>query len=80
MAALNRSRSARLFRQFFGKVLTASSDGTARVWDVSPIRADLHTLTEQAQLFSAHRLAENHSTVPLDPEDLKRLWNAYRSR
>ena len=58
----------------------ASTDGTARVWNVSPTSADLEALMDHARLFSAHRLAENNTTVPLDIKEMERLWEANRAR
>jgi WD40 repeat protein len=58
------------------EVLTSCADGAARVWDISPTTATPEELRDQAEMLSAHRLAENNRTVPLTASEMKRLWDS----
>jgi WD40 repeat protein/tRNA A-37 threonylcarbamoyl transferase component Bud32 len=62
------------------RIVTASSDGTARVWVVSPDPRSVETLVEHARLLSGHEIDQNGGYVTLQPAQVRKAAEALRSR
>ena len=62
------------------EVITASTDGSARVWDVSPMAGSLAELQCRAELLAAHRLAAHRGLEPLTAGEMNERWQALRGK
>jgi WD40 repeat protein/predicted Ser/Thr protein kinase len=58
------------------EIVIGASDGTASVWDVSPVSGSLATLQRQAEVLSAHRIEPNHGLMPLTAKEMRVRWDA----
>jgi len=56
------------------EVVTCSGDGTACVWDISPIQASLSELQLRAEVMSTHYLKPNIGTLPLTAQEIENRW------
>src|SRR5262249_37511627 len=62
------------------RVVTASGDGKARIWDMAPDDRPAEDLVALAQLLSGHWIDEGGGVVPLPADELGRLWADLRAR
>jgi WD40 repeat protein len=62
------------------KVVTASRDNTACVWDLSPDPRPAEDLELLAQVVSSHRIDQTGALVPFKPDEFLAAWNELRSK
>src|SRR5262249_61369610 len=62
------------------RVVTASGDAKARIWDMAPDDRPAEDLVALAQLLSGHWIDEGGGVVPLPADELGRLWADLRAR
>ena len=63
------------------RVVTASTDGTARVWALQPIDWPAQDLERLAELLGGHRIGANGAgLIPLDGPALRERWDDLRRR
>jgi WD40 repeat protein len=62
------------------RLVTASFDGTARIWDLSPDERPVEELRCLAELLACRRIDETGGLVELTPEELRVRWESIRSR
>ena len=61
------------------RVVTASTDGAAQVWELRPIDWPAHDLERLAELLGGHRIdANGASLIPLDRPALRERWDDLR--
>jgi hypothetical protein len=62
-------------------LLTAGSDGTARLWDLLPDDRPVEDLILLAQVLCGHRIdATGASLVPVKPRALRDAWQSLRDK
>ncbi|HJZ93062.1 MAG TPA: WD40 repeat domain-containing protein, partial [Gemmataceae bacterium] len=61
------------------RLVTASFDKTARVWDVSADDRPATDLVGLGQLLSGHRVDEAGGLIPLTIDELSDLWTRLRA-
>ncbi len=62
------------------RVLTASEDKTARVWDIPSDDRDAGDLILLAHLLSGSRVETSGALVPLTPKEFRDAWQALRQK
>jgi WD40 repeat protein len=59
------------------RVVTASWDGTARIWDLAPDTRDDEVLRRNAELLACRRIEETGGIVDLTVTELRERWQAH---
>jgi len=62
------------------EIVTAGSDGTARVFAVAKAEEPVDDLVRLAQLLSGHQLDPAGALIPLDNQSLSNLWQSLRGK
>jgi WD40 repeat protein/serine/threonine protein kinase len=62
------------------RVLSASQDGTAQLWEIAPDARPAPDLIALAQLLAGHRVDDTAGSVPLDLPALTSAWELLRTR
>jgi tetratricopeptide (TPR) repeat protein len=61
-------------------VVTASQDGTARVWDVAPDERPKEDLLRLVQVLAGHRLDPTGAFAPLTTEEYRAAWQVLKAK
>jgi tetratricopeptide (TPR) repeat protein len=62
------------------RVVTASPDGTARVWDLAPDERPKEDLLRLVQVLTAHRLDATGTLVPLTNQEMRTAWQLLKAK